>query len=114
VEQAANVAKLWKFNPATEKFACIFPGCGYDHHDPGGVNLHYYKKHGPNPGRTTSPASASRKTAEAAKVKPMQKRVQQPSALGHDWRLLNPRDPMERAALAKGASEICDDCQEVR
>jgi hypothetical protein len=113
VAQAANVAKLWKFNPATEKFACTFPDCVYEHHDPGGVNLHHYKKHGPNPGRTTSPASASRKTAEAAKVKPMQQRGQK-SSLGHDWRLLDPRNPVERAAIAHGMREVCSDCEEVR
>jgi hypothetical protein len=112
VEQPANVAKLWKFNPATEKFACTFPGCVYEHHDPGGVNLHHYKKHGPNPGRTTPPASANRKT-ETAKVKSMQSKGRK-SPLGHDWRLLDPRNPVERAAIAKGYREVCDDCQEVR
>jgi hypothetical protein len=112
MSEPAKLPKLWKFNSATEKFDCSFPGCTYSHDDPGGVNLHSYKKHGPNPGRTTPAASASRKT-ETAKVKPMQQRTQQPK-LGHDWRLLNPRNPMERAAIAKGASEICKDCEEVR
>jgi hypothetical protein len=111
--EPAKVTKLWRYDPSTELFACTHPECPYTHHDPGGINLHYYKKHGPNPGRTTAPASASRKTAEAAKVKPMQKRGQK-SSLGHDWRLLDPRNPEERAAKARGYREVCDDCQEVR
>jgi hypothetical protein len=112
MEQAAKVTKLWKYDPSSEKFACTFPECPFDHHDPGGVNLHYYKKHGPNPGRTNSPASTSRKT-ETAKVKATQQQGRK-SPLGHDWRLLDPRNPVERAAKAQGYREVCDDCQEVR
>lgn len=108
--EPAKLPKLWKYNPATEKFDCLFPGCTYSHDDPGGVNLHSHKKHGPNPARP--PASTSRKT-DTEKVKPMQKRVQQPK-LTHDWRLLDPRNPVERAAKAQGYREVCDDCQEVR
>lgn len=110
--EPAKIPKLWRWDPAAELFACTHPECPYTHHDPGGVNLHYYKKHGPNPGRETPSASTSRKK-DQPKVGAVQKKGSK-SPLTHDWRLLNRGNPTEAAAIAKGYSEVCTDCQELR
>lgn len=103
--------KLWAYNPSTGKFACRFPECAYQHDDPGGVNLHHHKKHGPNASRQPAATGTNRseqRQSEGTKRKPQQ------TGHTHAWRLLKRSNAVEAAAIHEGYEEVCESCEELR
>ena len=40
------MGKAWAYDVARQVFICAHPGCGYEHKEPGAVQLHYAQKHG--------------------------------------------------------------------
>lgn len=106
--------KTWRFLEIREGeavFGCKFPECKYEHHDPGGIHLHYMKKHGSNPGRESASAGTNRK---AQRQENGAMRTPQQTTHRHSWRLLKPSDPVERRAIEAGNSEVCETCEDVR
>jgi hypothetical protein len=68
--------------------------CTYEHEEKGSVRLHHYWTHGAGVGK--------KKPKKEVKVKHV-----------CAWRLLDPRQENEAAAIAQGYTKVCEECFEL-
>lgn len=108
--QAEKKPKLWRYEPSDGQFHCTHPGCEYAHDDPGGINLHFTKKH--RTPQQAKPNAAATRTA-AKSERPAQE-PKQSNRHVHTWRLLRGDSPLEAEARKRGYREVCMECEDLR
>jgi len=85
----------WVYDAASQKFCCVYPGCGYTHDDPGGITLHALRAH----------------EGKGGKAK---KEKEEKAACEHTFALLDRSVPAMASAMAAGYAAYCSKCFELK
>lgn len=92
--------KTWRYNEKTQKFECMFAGCGYEHDQQAGVQMHFLRVHDGKGGKAAKRPAADTKTAG--------------DACDHDYRMLGRHNELHVRAMRAGYAVYCFKCNTLK